>query len=91
MVRVGDVAGQLVQLGRADRADFGGGGVRVGGGGGVAGVACGCFEGGETGGEGGMEEGPGGEGDQGVVGGGEEGGEVVVPGWRVHFLNGLVR
>ncbi len=87
MVRVGDVAGQFVQLRGADRADFGGGGVRIGGGGGVAGVACRGLEGGETGGEGGVEEGPGGEGDQCVVRGGEEGGEVVVAGWGVHFLD----
>lgn len=52
----------------------------------MRGVAGGRFEGGETGGEGDVEEGDGGEGEEVVVGGCEEGGEGGPAGWGVEGL-----
>ncbi len=92
MMGVRDVFGQGVEFCRADGTDGGrersrGGRGDGGEGRGMGGVTGGCFEGGETGGEGYMKERGGGEGEELVMGLHEEVGQVGPAGLAVEVLH----
>lgn len=81
VVRVRHVCRQLVKLGRADRADTPGvGGGGSGSGARLGGVAGGCLEGGEAGGESNVQEGRVRQGEESVVSLGEEVGKLAPAG-----------